>query len=96
MYTASVSSQWFGPSWHPAFETFAIAKEACSKGVVVVAKKAPKENAMDAIYGKTFLDCLQKSVITGAYKRKRPAAAIPRAGRAKRVGSVATRALAAR
>ena len=87
MYTSSLQSQWFGPSWHPAFETFAMAKDMCSMGVVEVAKKVPKENAMDAIYGKTFLDDLQKSVITGVYKRQSSVATLPRTARAKRVCS---------
>ena len=52
---------------------------------MVVAKKAPKENAMDAIYGKRFLDYLQTSVITGAYKKPRPVATLSRTARSKRV-----------
>ena len=70
MYTSSMHSQWLGPSWHQAFHTFAVAKQVCTKSVVVGPMKQAKEDAMDAIYGKAFLDDLQESVISGSYKHR--------------------------
>ena len=65
MLTAAPRAQWFGPSWHDAFETVRKAKHACENS----RKAEPTEHPMDVIYGKVFLDYLQRSVITGAYKR---------------------------
>ena len=60
----SLQSQWLGPSWHPAFHTFAVAKQACtSKLACEKAAKPSWSLELDTEFGKDFLDYLQTGVL---------------------------------
>ena len=60
----SLQSQWLGPSWHPAFYTFAVAKQACTRKLTCEKSAKPAGwSELDQEFGKEFLDDLQTAVV---------------------------------